>query len=124
MNRATEFAAMPYGLYISAEGAFAQTKRIEALANNLANVDTTGFSAIWRSFRPVIRKMSSVADASPGSHSLDDMGGGVTVRETKTDFTPGAMKRTGIPTDMAVDGDGFFMVRRPDGDCSPAPAIS
>ncbi len=34
---------MPYGLYISAEGAVAQSKRMEVVANNLANVETPGF---------------------------------------------------------------------------------
>ena len=34
---------MPYGMYISAEGAAAQAQRLEVIANNLANVDTAGF---------------------------------------------------------------------------------
>ena len=61
-------------------------------------------------------RRSSSGTTSPGSRSVNDLGGGVEVRATKTDFSPGMLKRTGIPTDMAVGGDGFFMVRRPDGD--------
>ncbi len=38
------------------------------------------------------------------------------LRETKTDFSPGAMRRTGIPTDLAITGNAFFQVRHPDGD--------
>ncbi len=34
---------MPYGIYLSAEGALAQSLRLDTIANNLANVDTTGF---------------------------------------------------------------------------------
>jgi flagellar basal-body rod protein FlgF len=107
---------MPYGLYISAEGAFAQTKRIEALANNLANVDTTGFKRDLAVFQARYTEEVERGYVSPGSRSVNDIGGGVQVRETKTDFSPGMFKLTGIPTDMAVGGDGFFMVRRPDGD--------
>src|SRR5438876_7870103 len=107
---------MPYGLYISAEGAYAQSKRLEALANNMANVDTTGFKRDLAIFQARYSEEIERGSDSPGSRSVNDLAGGVVVRETKTDFSPGAMKRTGIPTDMAVGGDGFFMVRRPDGD--------
>src|SRR6266404_4869068 len=107
---------MPYGLYISAEGASAQTKRIEALANNLANVDTTGFKRDLAVFQARYAEEIERGQDSPGSRSVNDLGGGVQVRATKTDFSAGTLKRTGIPTDMAIGGDGFFMVRRPDGD--------
>ena len=40
--------AMPYGLYISAEGAQGQSDRLDVIANNLANVDTVGFSGAGR----------------------------------------------------------------------------
>lgn len=116
MHRANSLAAMPYGLYISAEGAFAQTKRLEALANNLANVDTTGFKRDLAIFQARYSEEIQRGSDSPGSGSVNDLGGGVTVRETKTDFSPGTLKRTANPNDMAVGGDGFFMVRRPDGD--------
>ena len=116
MYRANDSSAMPYGLYISAEGAFAQTKRIEALANNLANVDTTGFKRDLAIFQARYSEEIQQGLASPGSGSLTDIGGGVKVSATTTDFSPGTLKRTGVPTDMAVNGDGFFMVRRPDGD--------
>jgi flagellar basal-body rod protein FlgF len=107
---------MPYGLYISAEGAYAQSKRLEALANNMANVDTTGFKRDLAIFQARYSEDIERGYDSPGSRSVNDLAGGVVVRETKTDFSAGAMKRTGVPTDMAVGGDGFFMVRRPDGD--------
>ena len=47
---------------------------------------------------------------------MNNIGGGVRVAGTETDFSPGTFRRTGIPTDMAIPGDGFFMVRRSDGD--------
>jgi flagellar basal body rod protein FlgG len=44
------------------------------------------------------------------------VGGGVLLSGIKTDFSPGTLRRTGIPTDMAVGNDTFFKVRRDDGD--------
>src|SRR5258708_35789779 len=107
---------MPYGRYISAEGTYAQTKRLESLANNMANVDTTGFKRDLAIFQARYSEEVERGYGSFGSRTVNDLAGGVVVRETKTDFSAGAMKRTGVATDMAVGGDGFFMVRRPDGD--------
>jgi flagellar basal-body rod protein FlgF len=107
---------MPYGLYISAEGAYAQTRRLEALANNMANVDTAGFKRDLAVFQARYSEDIQRGYESFGSRSATDLSGGVVVHETTTDFAPGVFKRTGIPTDMAIAGDGFFMVRRPDGD--------
>lgn len=106
---------MPYGLYISAEGAHAQTRRLEALANNMANVDTAGFKRDLAVFQARYSEDLQRGYDSPGSRSLNDLSGGVVVHETNTDFSTGAFKRTGVPTDVAIAGDGFFMVRRPDG---------
>ncbi len=107
---------MPYGLYISAEGAYAQSQRVETLANNLANVDTAGFKRDLAVFQSRYAQDTAQGLDYPGSRSVNDLGAGVMLRETKTDFTPGTLKRTGIPTDMAITGDAFFQVRRPDGD--------
>ena len=103
---------MPYGLYLSADGAYAQSARVETIANNLANVDTIGFKRELATFQS--RLAQSIADGrqSAGSGSLDDIGGGVMVSGTQTDFSAGAMKRTSMPSDAAIDGDGFFLVQK------------
>lgn len=103
---------MPYALYISAEGAHAQDRRLEVLANNLANVDTVGFKrqlAICqaRYSEPVLR-----GEAIPGAGQYSDLTGGVLVNQSKSDFSPGPLKHTGSPTDFAVRGDGFFVVQK------------
>lgn len=103
---------MPYGLYISADGAHAQSTRLEAIANNLANVDTVGFKRELAVFQARYAEQIQRGESQPGSGSLDDVGGGVLVHQTKTDFSAGPMKRTGIPTDMALQGDGFFVVEK------------
>lgn len=105
---------MPYGLYISAEGAHAQSKRLEVIANNLANVDTVGFKRELAVFQARYAEETQRGRDFPGSGSLNDLGGGIWVRETKTDFSSGALKRTEVPTDLAIDGDGFFVVQKND----------
>lgn len=105
---------MNYGIYISAEGAMAQSTRMEVLSNNLANVGTTAFK------RDLVVAQSRFAEQthrgldSSGSRSLNDLGGGVEVQQTMTDFSGGAIKETGNKADLAINGDGFFVVRRGD----------
>jgi flagellar basal-body rod protein FlgF len=103
---------MPNGLYVSAEGAQAQSQWLEAIANNLANVDTVGFKRDLATFQARYAEAVQQGAATPGSGSIDDLGGGVSFHQTKTDFSPGPLRRTDAPTDLAVEGDGFFVVRK------------
>jgi len=103
---------MQYGLYLAAEGAHAQSMRLETLANNLANVNTMGFKRQLALF--AARPSEAVAEgiAQPGDGSINDLGGGVSVLATLTDFAPGPLKTTGSPTDLAIDGSSFFVVSK------------
>ncbi len=107
---------MPYGLYISAEGALVQSRRLETIANNLANVNTVGFKRDLALFQARYAEEIAQGQAPPGERTWNDLGGGVDVRETRTDHSQGPFKNTNIPTDLAIKGDGFFSVRAPDGD--------
>lgn len=103
---------MPYGMYLSAAGADVQSRRMELISNNLANVDTVGFKqqlaiAQARHSEAILR-----GESSPGGGSIDDLGGGVFLAESLIDFGPGAVKHTGVDTDFAIEGDGFFMVEK------------
>ena len=107
---------MPYGLYISAEGAQVQSRRLDVIANNIANVDTVGFKrdlAVMqsRNAEAVERGLVSPAGTDPW-RGLNDVGGGVQFRQTVTDFSSGPLKKTGNPSDVALQGDGFFVVRK------------
>ena len=102
---------MPYGLYLSAAGADVQSRRIEILANNLANVDTTGFKRDLAVIQARHSQAIQQGEDVPGSTSLNDISGGVFVRETVTDHEPGPLKQTGIDTHLAIDGEGFFVIR-------------
>jgi flagellar basal-body rod protein FlgF len=101
---------MAYGMYISAEGALAQSLRLETIANNLANVDTTGFKKDLALFQARLAEEPARGLAPAGDGSVNDIGGGVKPCESATDFSPGPMKNTGIETDLALRGRGFFMV--------------
>ena len=103
---------MSYGMYISAAGADAQSRRLEILSNNLANVDTPGFKRELAIPRARYSEAIERGAASPGSRSINDVGGGVQLRETATDFASGVLQRTNIDTDFAIDGDGFFQVQK------------
>jgi flagellar basal body rod protein FlgG len=103
---------MPYGLYISAAGANAQGERLKVLANNLANVDTVGFKRELAILQARHAEAIAQGEDSPGSGSINDVGGGVHVAETITDFSRGTLRHTNIDTDMAIDGKGFFLVEK------------
>ncbi|OHB76771.1 MAG: flagellar basal-body rod protein FlgF [Planctomycetes bacterium RBG_16_64_10] len=102
---------MPYGMYISAEGAQAQAKRMETLSNNLANVDTPGFKRDVATFQARLTEAIQRGLDQAGSGSINDIGGGVMLAGIRTDHSPGALKHTGSPTDFAIVGDGFFVIQ-------------
>ena len=100
---------MTYGLYLSAEGAAAQSQRMEVLANNLANVDTVGFKR--QLAIPQARHAEAIEQglATEGSGSENDIGGGVQISGTLTDFSQGTLRNTGNQNDFAIEGKGFFV---------------
>lgn len=101
---------MPYGLYISADGAQAQSKRLDVIANNLANVDTVGFKRALAVIQARYAEAISRGEEPPDTGAIEDVGGGTLLRQTLTNFSQGPLKHTGIASDMAIDGDGFFTV--------------
>jgi flagellar basal-body rod protein FlgF len=101
---------MIYGMYLSAQGAEVQSARQEAIANNLANASTTAFKRDllrFQSHRPY-----DVRQGNGGQlpNHLSSMPGGVSVKDSVTDFTPGAVNATKGPLDVAISGSGFFKV--------------
>lgn len=107
---------MSYGMYISAEGAKAQSRRLEVISNNMANVDTAGFKPDVAIFQARFAEAIQTGDAFPGSKGLNDVGGGVKTIETLTDYSPGKLTRTGNQGDVAILGEGYFAVEPDEGD--------
>jgi flagellar basal-body rod protein FlgF len=107
--------AMPYGMYISAEGAQAQAQRLEVIANNMANVDTAGFKRDVPTFQARFAEAIQDGQARPHDRSINDIGGGVKLMDVATDYSEGTLKATGEELDLAIDGKGFFLVGGEDG---------
>lgn len=105
---------MPYGLYLAAEGAIAQSARLDTIANNLANVDTPGFKRDVAIFQARFTEEIERGLDQPGSGSINDLSGGVMLQGTLTDFSAGPIKSTNIRTDLAIEGDGFFLIQKGD----------
>ncbi|MHB9077095.1 MAG: flagellar hook-basal body protein [Pirellulaceae bacterium] len=101
---------MDYGLYMSAAGADSQSRRMEVLSHNMANVDTPGFKEELAVLQA--RDSRAVRDGTDitGSGGINDLGSGASMVETMTDFATGTLKQTAAPWDMAIRGDGFFVV--------------
>lgn len=102
-------------MYLSAAGANVQSQRLQVLANNLANVSTPGFKRDFAVFQARHTEAIEQGKATPGSRTRDDIGGGLRLHETVTDFSTGTLQPTGNPSDVAIDGPGFFVVSK-DGD--------
>jgi flagellar basal-body rod protein FlgG len=102
---------MVYGIYQSAAGLQVNQYRQDVLANNLANVGTTGFKhdlTVVRE-RPVEAR-EAPTDPAWSDRLLDGMTGGSLVAPTFTSFEQGPIEVTNQPLDVAIEGDGFFVV--------------
>jgi len=101
---------MDYGLYVSAAGADTQSQRMEVLSHNLANVDTPGFKEELAILQA--RHSRAVRDGMDveGSGGLNDLGSGVSLFKTVTNFNEGLLKQTQNKWDLAIHGEGFFLV--------------
>jgi flagellar basal-body rod protein FlgF len=106
---------MPYGMYISAEGAAAQSQRLEVIANNLANADTVGFKPDVPTFQARFAEAIQRGQAQAGNRSINDIGGGVKIGGVATNYSMGQLKHTGNDLDFAINGKGFFHIRGDDG---------
>jgi flagellar basal-body rod protein FlgF len=120
------------GLYTGASGMITQQERLDAISNNLANVDTTAYKsdeAIMKAFPELLlRRLNTNIGHLPPSDKLPMLGSvdqapvvgkigtGVELNEVFTEYTQGAMKQTANPFDLALQGNGFFVVDTPDGE--------
>jgi flagellar basal-body rod protein FlgG len=95
---------MSNGLYAAASALDAYRQREEAITQNLANVETTGYKRQLVAFRPF---GDTLAEAARGV--------GLVGTETATDYTQGDLVSTGAPLDLALEGKGFYAVGAPEG---------
>jgi flagellar basal-body rod protein FlgF len=103
---------MYYGLYMSAAGAQAQNHKVEVLSNNLANVNTVGFKRELALLEARDSEAIERGLTGRGTGALEDIGGGARMNATFTDFSPGTMQLTHLPSDLAIDSPNtFFQVQ-------------
>ncbi len=101
---------MNYGIFLSSQGAEAQSKRLDVIANNIANVGTTSFKrdlAIFQSHHTYDVE-NGIPDELPGN--LNAHSGGLTLTSVEIDFSEGPLEQTNGTYDIALSGKGFFQV--------------
>jgi flagellar basal-body rod protein FlgG len=106
--------------FSSATGMRAQELLIDNTANNIANVNTNGFKRSQLDFADLMYATMKQPGADAGAGRLSptglQIGSGVRPVGTTKVFTTGVVQDTGNPTDVAIQGDGFFEVRLPSGE--------
>lgn len=110
------------GLYTAASGMLLEGLKTDAIANNLANVDTHGYkrqTLTSRSFPEML--ISRIGDrahpfAPPGVTPIGWLGTGAALDQLPLDIRPGALRFTGNPLDIAVTGPGFIAVQLGEGE--------
>jgi flagellar basal-body rod protein FlgG len=90
----------------------AQQRTIDTLANNIANVNTTGFRASRAEFQELLFQQVG----SAGGPSGVEVGLGVRTASTQRSFAQGNLEVTENPLDLAIEGNGFFQVLRQNGE--------
>ncbi|MBM3328388.1 MAG: flagellar basal-body rod protein FlgG [Calditrichaeota bacterium] len=103
----------------AASGMYAQQLYIDTIANNLSNVNTTGFKRAKMEFQDLVYQ---TIQGSGNSAELDavlptelQIGHGVRPISIQKSFEQGNILPTGNPLDLSIDGEGFFQVGKPDG---------
>ncbi|MHB0959135.1 MAG: flagellar basal-body rod protein FlgG [Pirellulaceae bacterium] len=106
-------------LYTAATGMQAMETKLDVIANNLANINTTAFKKSRANFEDLFYRQEVLPGAEDQSGGLTAtgiaIGLGTEVQSTQTDFQQGAFLETGNPLDVAIVGDGFFQVQDTDG---------
>lgn len=107
-------------LYTAASGMNAQQANIDNIANNLANVNTTGFKRSRVEFEDLVYDQTRVPGAPTSTVGEAPIGleTGLGVRPVATarDFSRGNLRSTKGPLDLAIEGEGFFQVQLPNGE--------
>ncbi len=98
---------MVSGKYSALAGAISREQAIANLSNNLANISTTGYKKSDISFEALLK--GSIQTTTAKGINYDRVG------KNYTDFSPGAIRMTENPLDLAIQGEGFFKVKGPEG---------
>jgi flagellar basal-body rod protein FlgG len=98
----------------ASSGMIAQQTRVDVIANNLANVSTTGFKQDRANFKDLLYQVIQRAGMRmPGDNITPvgkSIGTGVQLASVDKEFSQGSLTQTGRDLDLAINGEGFFMV--------------
>ena len=109
-GRASNRNPMLEGMYSAAAGMAAQQQRLDALSNDVANASTVGYQRQRVAFRDLVYSASG-----PGGQAGVMEGAGAAATTIGRGGAGGSYQSTGAPLDLAIEGDGYLQVRRPDG---------
>ncbi|HUI82840.1 MAG TPA: flagellar hook basal-body protein [Candidatus Binatia bacterium] len=99
---------MNSGLYAACAGLLARSQALDVAANNLANVNTTGYKAQIPTFRALLASAGNNAAWDPIAQAVNDFG---VLGGSRTDLVQGSLEHTGSDFDFALEGDGWFAVQ-------------
>jgi flagellar basal-body rod protein FlgG len=106
-------------LHIASTGMSAQETHLEGVANNISNANTVGFKRQRVEFQDLLYQQVREAGTATGPNTMNptglQVGTGVRVVGTSRAFEQGAFENTGNPLDLAIEGQGFFVIEQPDG---------
>lgn len=107
-------------LYSAASGMTAQQINVDNIANNLANANTTGYKTRQAQFQDLLYQNLVTPGAAAGQQTTVpsglQVGLGTRTSSNAINFSQGTLQNTGNPLDLAIQGRGFFQVRRPSGE--------
>jgi flagellar hook protein FlgE len=110
------------GLYIGVTGLDAYQNQIDVISNNLANVSTTGFKEQNVNFQDLLyqtQEFASAPTATSGGVNAQNVGLGVKIGSIDTNFQQGSLETTGVNTNLAINGNGFFVLNNTTGTGQP-----
>lgn len=104
---------MMQSFYTAISGLNGNKQWLDVISDNIANVNTIGYKAERVVFEDLIaRSLTTFGNNVPKNMEI---GGGSFIAVTTKDFSQGSFQSTNIPLDLALDGEGFFMVKGLDG---------
>ncbi|MBX6394173.1 MAG: flagellar basal-body rod protein FlgF [Alicyclobacillaceae bacterium] len=109
---------MMRSLYSAVAGMRGFQTKMDVIGNNIANVNTVGFKASRVMFHDLMSQTLAGATApanNTGGSNPQQVGLGVGIASIDTPMTTSAPMMTGVPTDLAIEGNGFFVVQLADG---------
>src|SRR5262245_19973265 len=101
-------------LYSGLSGLNANALQLSLIGNNLANVNTPGYKSSTAAFQDLLSQTLTGGSAD-GSLNYLQIGLGTGVAATDQNFSQGSLQATGVNTNVALQGQGLFIVESPDG---------